>query len=167
MRWHEKPIPQKLATWLIFGVVIAMTPFIFELLQLIDRGRDASLSAVLGSGQLLLVCAVIAAGAMGELVLVEVASNRRFAKLISIGGCVIVVIVASLWFGDISATLGSGEDPNPRTITNGSLAVFAATLMTSAACLVLSTAKTPSPDRTAGSAEDALRVLRALLEAKS
>ena len=55
MSWHERPMTQKLATWFIFGVVIALPPFGFELLQLIDRGRAASMGEVLGTGQLLLV----------------------------------------------------------------------------------------------------------------
>jgi hypothetical protein len=138
VRWHEKPLTQKLTTWLMFGVIIALTPFILELLKLLDRRQDVSLSAVLGTGQLLLVSAAIAAGATGELVLVDVPSRNRLAKLISIGGCTLSVIVSSLWFGDISAAIQEGKPPDPNTVTNGSILVFVCTLISSAWCLALS-----------------------------
>jgi hypothetical protein len=139
-KWHERPLAQKLTTWFIFGVIIALTPFILEFLKLLDRDKDVSLDAVLGTGQLLLVSAAIAAGATGELVLVDVPSRRRLGKLISIGGCTLAVIVSSLWFGDISAAIQEGNPPDPGVITNGSVFVFSCTLVSSGWCLALSLA---------------------------
>lgn len=139
-KWHEKPLAQKLTTWLIFGVTIALTPFALEFLKLIDRQKDVSLAAVLGSGQLLLVSAAIAAGALGELVLVEVPPRRRLAKLISIGGCTLSLILSSLWFGDISAAIQEGKPPDPDTVSTGSIILFICTLISGGWSLALSLA---------------------------
>lgn len=164
-KWHEKPIAQKLTTWLIFGVTIALTPFALEFLKLLDRQKDVSFAAVLGTGELLLVSAAIAAGATGELVLVEVPPRRRFAKLISIGGCTLSVIVSSLWFGDISAAIQEGKAPDPNTVSSGSIILFICTLISGGWCLALSLA-----DVSGQSVEDSdhtlLQLLRQVEEAK-
>jgi hypothetical protein len=145
VKWHERPLAQKLTTWLIFGVVIALTPFILEFLKRLGREQEMSLGGVLGTGQLLLVSAAIAAGATGELVLVEVPSRRRLAKLITIGCCVLSVIVSSLWFGDISGAIQEGKPPDPSRVSNGSIFVFIFTLISSAGCLALSLADASGP----------------------
>ena len=108
----------------------------FDLLKLVDQ-KGPSLHGILGNGQLLLVSCAIAAGALGELVLIEMPSKLRLAKLLAIGGCVISVIVSSMWFGDISAAIQEGRPPPPASIGNGSIVVFAFTLVSAGSCIVL------------------------------
>lgn len=138
---RENRVFQRLQLWFIFDVIVTLTPFIFGFLQSIDRNKAFSFSAILGTGQLLLVCVAISASAAGELILVNVPDMQKVMKSSAIGLCFLVIIVSALWFGDISASILGKTTPDPRTISAGSAFVYLWALSASAWCLSLSTVK--------------------------
>lgn len=133
---------------MLFNVAIALSPFFFEALRLVDRSEKLSLSSVLGTGQLLLVSAAVAAGAAGELVLVDVPKSQKLAKLLAIFGCIPSLIVSSWWFGDVSAASQDGKAPTVTVVTLGSVVVFFCTFVTGAFCVSMAAAQ--GGDRPAG-----------------
>jgi hypothetical protein len=144
--WRENAVLQKLAIWFVFTVIVTLAPFFLGFFQSIDRDQQFTFSLILGTGQLLLVSVAIAAAALGDLVAIEVSTNQRILKTVAIGSCTLVVIISSLWFGDISATIQGKPVPDPRTISFGSGVVYFWALVSSAWCLSLATIKgEPAP----------------------
>lgn len=161
--WRENPVIEKLTVWLIFGVVVTLTPFIFSFLQSVDSRRGFAFSSVLGDGQLLLVSVAIAAGAFGELVTVNMVSEKRLSRILALGSSVVVVIVASLWFGGISSSVSDKTATDPKAITIGSGFIYGWALISSAWCLSLSASarrpakRDPTTRRSRAVAPDATR----------
>jgi hypothetical protein len=140
-KWRENPVIERLQIWLLFDVLVTLTPFLFGFLQSIDQHKHFSFSVVLGTGQLLLVCVAISASALGELIVVDVSQRQRMLKSAAIGICFLVVIISALWFGDISASTAGDTPPDPKTISIGSVIVYLWALSASAWCLILATRK--------------------------
>jgi hypothetical protein len=136
-RWRENRVFQRLQVWVIFDVLVTLTPFAFGYLQSIDKDQAFQFSGVLGGGQLLLVAVAIAASAIGELIAIEVSETQKVMKIAAIGLAFIVVIVSALWFGDISAAAGGKATPDEKTISLGSVSIYVWTLCASAWCLTL------------------------------
>jgi hypothetical protein len=136
---------ERLQTWLLFDVLVTLTPFAFGFLQSIDSNKEFSFSAILGSGQLLLVGVAIAASALGELIIVDLPASRRMMKSSAIGISILVVIISALWFGDISASIAGTVKPDPKTISIGSIFVYVWALSASAWSLSLATRKQGEP----------------------
>lgn len=146
-RWRESRVLQRLQVWIIFDVLVTLTPFAFGYFQSIDKNKTFQISNVLGSGQLLLVCVAISASAIGELVAIEVSEKQKFMKTAAIGLAFIVVIVSTYWFGDISASISGETTPDQKTISFGSMFIYAWALCVSAWCLTLSQSRTQPLDR--------------------
>ncbi len=107
----------------------------FNYFRLLGRGENPDMNLVVSRGELLIVSAAIAAGAVGELI----ASGRALAipKLISGGGCILILFLASLWFADISVAAISGQVIDARTVSVYSMYIFAFTVVSSGSSLVL------------------------------
>jgi ABC-type sugar transport system permease subunit len=144
-RWRENTVTEKLTIWFVFSVIVTLAPFFLGFLQSVDRNQKFTFSSILGNGQLLLVSVAISAAALGELVLVEVLPLQRIMKTLAIGSCTLVVIIASLWFGDVSAAVQSKVPPDPRTISTGSVIVYVWALGSSIWCLTLAARKAGPP----------------------
>ncbi len=126
---------ERLVRWFIFSVTIALLPLMFNYFRLLGRGENPDMNLVVSRGELLIVSAAIAAGAVGELI----ASGRALAipKLISGGGCILILFLASLWFADISVAAISGQVIDARTVSVYSMYIFAFTVVSSGSSLVL------------------------------
>ncbi|MEU6246086.1 hypothetical protein [Glycomyces sp. NPDC047010] len=109
--------------WLLYGIVLAVLPIAVNWVSLMTRGLDASFSAVLGGGELLLVSAVLGATAAGDLM---GARTRRFIvfRTVLTGGNLILIVFASLWFADTTAVLRAGTDIDRGFVALGSLVVL-------------------------------------------
>jgi hypothetical protein len=140
-KWRKNPVVEKLAIWFIFSVVVALTPFFLGIFQSIDREQQVTFYSIFGSGQLLLVCVVLAAAALGELVAIDVSDDERITKSAAIGSCILVIILSSLWFGDISADILAKRIPDPGTVSLGSFIFYIWALASSAWCLSLTIAQ--------------------------
>jgi hypothetical protein len=162
-KWRENPVIERLTVWVIFGVIVTLTPFIFSFLQSVGGKHGLSFDSILGSGQLLLVGVAIAAGAFGELIVIDVTGDQRLFRTLAIGSCSIVIIVSSLWFGGISAAIAEKAAPDPQVISIGSVLVYVWALISSAWCLSLAASnestieKSASSERTTPSQRETLR----------
>lgn len=139
--WRKSPVAEKLSIWLIFSVVVALSPFFLGIFQSVDRDQRVTFYSILGSGQLLLVCVALAAAALGELVIINVPVDHRIMKSAAIGSCILVIIFSSLWFGDISADILAKAVPDQITVSFGSFGFYIWALASSAWCLALTTVK--------------------------
>jgi hypothetical protein len=146
-KWREDPVVEKLTVWVIFGVIVTLTPFIFSILQSVGGKHGFSVNTILGTGQLLLVSVAITAAAFGELVVINVSESQRLFRTLAMGSAVIVVIVSSLWFGGISSSIDEGKPPDPAIISLGSILVYVWALISSAWCLSLAASNKSTIER--------------------
>ena len=102
---------EKLVRWCMFSVLIALAPLAASYFSLqVDR-REPSLEMLLGRGELLLICATIAAAAIGELI--PTGREMPVRKLVAGGSCMAVVVASSRYFADMSRTVIRGT-PSPE-----------------------------------------------------
>jgi hypothetical protein len=106
-------------------VAVALLPLAFNALRL----RTLDPAAIFGRGELLLVTAALTAAAIGDLLGPEDSQARVVGKLFIGGGCVVELVLASAWVGDISAALrgteGASLDPGHVASMSGVLFAFA------------------------------------------
>ena len=137
MKWHESLTIQKIATWILFSVLVALVPFLFSWSVLAYNGSKITMPGIFGDGELFLVSAAIAAGALGEVILVDVPSSRRLIKVFAIGGCTLSITVSSLWFGLVASSTQGKHPTHPATVANWSLLLFLITFFCSLACIAV------------------------------
>ncbi len=128
---------EKMVRWVIFSVVIALLPIIFNYLSMLTKGLPTSLEIVISRGELLIVSAAINAAAIGEL-FGSGTTNKRIPKIIAGGVCVIILLLTSLWFADIVATILLNKPVESRIIMLGSVAAFLSTVLASGSSVALS-----------------------------
>ncbi|MGH3784886.1 MAG: hypothetical protein ACRDRO_30815 [Pseudonocardiaceae bacterium] len=87
----------RLAVWLLFGVVIGLLPLIARIIQDAMSKDRFSFTEVFRSGELFIVSAVIAAGAMGELFAGSVSSRLSGALRTSELWPRLLTILAGFW----------------------------------------------------------------------
>lgn len=126
---------EKLTRWLIFGILLGLTPLVFSALRVMVRGTIPSPSQLFAHGELLLIAAGISAGAVGELLVTTRA--RRIAKYVAGGVSLFVLMLSSLYFADISAAYLSNVKVNADLIAFSSLGLLAAAIISAGICRVL------------------------------
>lgn len=95
----------KLLKWLIFGVLVALLPILFNLLFALTVGAEVTAARLIGRGELLLIAVGLCSTAMGDLVLAELSVRGRFwrgVRLILTGTCVVVIASSSFYFALVS-----------------------------------------------------------------
>ena len=95
----------KLLKWLIFGVLVALLPILFNLLFALTVGAEVTAGRLIGRGELLLIAVGLCSTALGDLVLAEHSVRSRFwrgARLILTGTCVVVIAASSFYFALVS-----------------------------------------------------------------
>lgn len=129
----------KILKWIIFGVLIGIAPLLVTLLIGITRNQTIDIVNILSNGELLLVTAGIVGAAIGDLL----AGNHRFPSLeiVSGGGCVLILLISSLYFADISAagiTSSLSQPLNVNAIEKYSYYIFTSGCISSIASVILS-----------------------------
>ena len=122
---------EKLIHWLIFSVLLALTPIGLNCLFTFTIGKVPTLATLFSKGELLLISAILTGRAIGELTISD--ASRRISKLIVVGCCVIILIFASAWFGLMSAGISTNTD----FVSWGSIVVFATAVLVSGWCILL------------------------------
>jgi hypothetical protein len=125
----------KLVKWLIFSVILALLPLAFNYLRLEMRGQDATLQALLGNGELLLVAAAISAAAIGEVI----GSGKAYGapKFLAGGGALMILALASMQFADVAAAQAL-PSYRPGVVVWASQFFFIFAVITGAGCVALS-----------------------------
>lgn len=131
-RW--RPGPGRLATrflqWWFFGIGIAIVPLVANTFFLWFRGERVSESAVLGTGNLLLVTVAVGSPPLGLLL---ISRSRSTAKLVA-GGCALVEIVLAALLYAYVASIPSAA--HPHSVGEASLYLFALMVATGTACFM-------------------------------
>lgn len=109
------------------GLVPIMTAYAFE----ITAGNEPTFGGLVADGELLLISALIAGGALGELV-------GRFPKypllnVVAGGGSVLTLFFSSLYYAHVATS----SEATPEAVAQISLWVFVMTLLTGFGCIAL------------------------------
>jgi hypothetical protein len=150
-------VAEKLLAWVIFSVIIGLLPMAFDYFQLSGRnlapeGLVPAIRAVTADGELCLVAVGLSAAAIGELLITPIAEPQPFVvrvvKMVAIGGCIIIIYLASSMFADASLVdlveernmqLTNTEAllPDPKKISARSIAFFVYAIVASASCIII------------------------------
>jgi hypothetical protein len=117
--------PEKLVRWFLFNVLISLTPLITSFMGLQLDSQPYSVHALTARGELLLISTTIASAAVGELI--PSGRGKATLKLVAGGGCVLLVMLCSLFFAAIQAR----QNPDPGRVFATSAWLFAGTLLAS------------------------------------
>lgn len=118
----------KILYWVFFNVLIALSPLAFNyLFHAIITFSNLQIHFLFSRGELFLISAAIAADAIGESVIGTI--KNKFAKVITVGFCVILVMVSSFLFAIVSISLDASLTLSEERVTYFSIFVFVATLI--------------------------------------
>ena len=144
-KWYQSPVVVKLATWMGFGVLVALVPFLITYLFLLGQGGKVGLPEIFGNGQMLLVSGAIAAGALGEAIPGGEQGGRLLIKCGAIAGCILSIFVSAGWFGSISS---AASNRRPDTVANLSLILFGIAFVCSLTCIVIAAIRVSATEET-------------------
>jgi hypothetical protein len=121
---QERVVMRKeIKIWLIYTVIFALLPFIFEaILMILDASQDFTISNLFDGGELLIVAVAIGGDAIGR----AESSKKDDYSLLS-GACLISVIISAFLFGIYSNDTQENLYPVPSI----SLLMFIITLLLS------------------------------------
>lgn len=129
---------QRVTRWLIFGVIIAVSPLIAAYLFAVIKGGHPAYSDIVGTGELFLLSIALCGAAMGDLV--SGAGTKRELKFYS-GGCTLVVLVLSaLLYAGVSEARLSDTQMDAGMVSVISTILFAVGLVSCGCCVALSEA---------------------------
>ncbi len=117
--------------WLVFTVAVSLVPFGMVALSLWSGDKPLSLGALWPHGELLLVATALAADGVGDLIPTNPTASR--AKIVAAGMCVIILVVAALWY----ALIQGHPEFKLSKISKGSMTIFASTVIACMCCKIL------------------------------
>lgn len=135
----------RLLSWFIFSFLIGVIPIVFSFASLLNKGLDASLTAVIGKGELFIFIAAISAGAIGELFSENI--KNKTSAILAGGATLIILLLTALQYADIYAvtqltSTGTKQpdidliDPNQVVFSSIFFLIFGT--ITSACCIGIS-----------------------------
>jgi len=122
----------RISAWLVFGVALAWVPLFIDVLAGTEANDHVGLFQVLSHGELALVSAFIAAGALGELI-IAVAQDGRTRILLKtvVAGLLIIEFATTAMYYAVLRFQGDPVLSQEGRIAKSSMALFGATLVTS------------------------------------
>lgn len=124
---------ENFTVWLIFSVLLALTPLIFNGATDFINGNNVNLSHLLGKGELLLVSVAIGADATGKLI--GSGKRNRLFQIIAAGACILLIIISSLLFAVISRSIANPIDIN--RVSSSSSLMFLMVIVAGTSCTLL------------------------------
>lgn len=126
---------QRVTRWLLFSVLIALSPLIATYLIQFSKGVEPSYAAIVGAGELYLVSMALCGAGIGDLLTSTKASPD--AKFMS-GGCTLFVLILSGWLyaSGADARLHDGAT-DPMAIALISSVLFGTGLVGCGCCVAL------------------------------
>jgi hypothetical protein len=122
----------KITRWILFGVLISILPLIFTYFDLIMKEKQATISAVIGNGGLLVIVWALCAGAIGELF---GADGHPYLKVVFGALTLIVIISATHFFASVTEARAAGIHLDDDFVVSASVKLFVFSLGPSVACL--------------------------------
>ncbi len=129
----------RLLRWLLFGVIIALIPFIARGVMCIYHKDAFDMSKLLSHGELLLVSVALSARGLGD-VITEGAQPRKKRRMVVGGISAILIFLSTFFFADINAAWnGGGTPPNFdfHNVLAISICVYIATFICSGCAVIL------------------------------
>jgi hypothetical protein len=120
--------------WLIFSVLLALAPLLFNAILTFIIGQSPNLVELLRNGELLLIAVAIGADAVGKLV--ASSESLRLLKIVASGGSIMLIIVCSFLFAAVS-TRSLGMPIDAGRVAGVSGIMFALTVVASGSCTLL------------------------------
>lgn len=130
---NRKPI-EELTIWLLFSVLLALAPLLFNAAFVYVSGQNPTLVQLLRNGELLLIAVAIGADAIGKLM--ASGNTLRLPKIVAGGAAILLVIFCSLLFASV-ATSSIGTSLDPTRVANVSALMFGLTVIAGMSCTVL------------------------------
>jgi hypothetical protein len=96
LRNKQEDMVASFTIWLIFSVVLALAPLIFNTVSTFMTGVDPSMADLIGHGELLIVSVALGADAVGKLI--GTGPHYKTPKVVASGACIFLVIISSLLF---------------------------------------------------------------------
>jgi hypothetical protein len=122
---------QKLFSWLIFSVLLALLPFILGIINLSSRGINVDIVTLLGRGELLLISTTLCAIALGELF--SIAKKSLVVQLAGGMSFIIISISSSLY----AHLLMRGDEMISHNVVFMSIGLFVLSVITSSVCIIM------------------------------
>ena len=124
-----------LTVWVIFSVVIALLPLIFDAIveTLLIKESGMEWSRILARGELLIVSVAIGSDAIGRMVVSQ--KTNDVLRIIAAGACFVLIILSSLLFAYVSRV--STETLIIDNVSIVSLLVYLITMMASGSSVLL------------------------------
>lgn len=127
---------EKLVTWLMFSVALAVVPLAAAGVIRATRELPYDLPTLCAQGELLLIAAGLCAAATGELF----GSTLRFRILkLAVGGATVAILFfAAIYFANVVSFRDAKVSLSTAVIYQTSVTVFFSALVASGACVCLS-----------------------------
>ncbi len=126
-----RPIFRKLLGWFIFTLLFSILPFLFNWLSGLIRGNILTQVELTSGGELLLTSVAITAAAVGEMIDYGSKKTYDIRDVLSIGCCILIMVMASFLYSDITAAINSGEKLDESITSLVSLLIFLLAAFTS------------------------------------
>jgi hypothetical protein len=133
---RKQAVGQKIWRWVIFGMVVSTLPLFFSYLIFQFRSEPATLTAVLGNGELLVVLWPLCAAAIGELFGSD--PNLANYKIVSGGSTTVILILSTLLFAFITNARLDKTIINDGLIIEISIVLFIFGVISCLSCIYLS-----------------------------
>lgn len=132
VRSKNRELMDRLTVWLIFSVVLALTPLTFNAAVIFIAGRNLTFADILAHGELLIVCVAVGADAVGRMI--GSGPHKKTLKILAAGGCILLIILSSLLFSVIAVSPGTYD---AERVTSSSSFLFLMTIIAGGSCVLL------------------------------
>lgn len=126
----------KLVKWLLFSVLVALAPIVGGWLIQATRANTPPVFDLISHGELLLIAVALSSAAGGELI--GTGESMKLYKMFAAGISALIVIVAALYFSNVSASIAAGEALNVLFLERASIVIYISAIISSASCIALS-----------------------------
>jgi hypothetical protein len=126
---------EQLILWFLFRVLLALVPIVYNGVRILTTGGQDPFGAAIERGELLLLTAAMCGGSVG--VLIGSGATFQIYKIISGGAAIIILMLSSLYYADISALYRQGTLVNVNIIKTTSRVLFLLGVVASGSAVAL------------------------------
>ena len=138
----ENPVVLRVVVWILFGAIASCAPLLTHWIDALDDVAKYSVRDDVGHGELLLVSAILAIGALGEILAAGSDKSYRLAAIITSFVCVVLIGISLMRYGDLTskirtATAQGNDSVQYHNLAGGVLLTFGFTVFCGCAVMVL------------------------------
>lgn len=127
----------KLLSWVIFSVLLALIPIIFSAFPKKLRGYSVEFAQLIENGELLIVSAALCAGAVGELI--NSISKYSSYNIVVTGSTILLLFISAMAYAAIDSARYDiyRSQLDSVLISRVSLLIFCLSVISSGACIAI------------------------------